>query len=291
MLPQSLLAHLSTELNIQILDVQPCHGGDINQAVKIVTANEPLFVKWNPHAPRHMFSAEAKGLQWLKAANALRVPEVVMIHEAEANIPAFLVLEWLTSGAPTPQTMRQLGHGLAKLHALHREQHGLDHDNFAGSLPQTNMPHKSWARFYSEQRIRPQMEIARQRGHLTADREHKLQKLIATMEQFLPSDAPASLLHGDLWRGNLMVLSDGQPAIIDPAIYYGHAEVELAFIDLFGNFGAGFWDVYRTETNFDMKAYQTRRALLQLYPYLVHLNIFGGGYASAVDSILRHYLG
>lgn len=290
MLPVALQDHLEEVIDEPIQEFRSCHGGDINQALEIKTASARYFLKWNKDAAG-MFSAEAKGLALLREADVLPVPVVIAFGDGEGDWPGYLLLEWLERGNPSGQTMTMLGEGLAQLHEQRHSAHGLDHDNFIGSLPQYNHSHRSWAQFYAEQRIRPQMEIARQRGHLPSHRAKGLEKIISTMSNFLPEDVAPSLLHGDLWSGNVLALSDGRPAIIDPAVYYGHAEVEMAFIDLFGRYGDAFWVAYRANRDFDFKGYQERRLLLQLYPYMTHMNIFGGRYGSGVDAILRQYLG
>lgn len=285
MLPAAIRSHLTAH-GIIVQHVAYCSGGDINEARRLDTADGPLFIKWNINPIAGMFSAEARGLARLAAADSVRVPQIIAVHEAEDNAPAFLLLEWLESGPDTRATMLQLGEGLAMLHQQIATSHGLDHDNFIGSLPQYNQQSASWVTFYGQQRLRPQMEMARRDGKLSSKRAQRLEWLINHLERFVPDDASPSLLHGDLWRGNVMTLGSGQPAIIDPALYYGHFEVEMAFTEIFGGFSAAFYDAYWANTHFDGKGYQQRRPLYQLYPLLVHLNLFGGSYARSVDAIL-----
>ncbi len=288
-LPVGIESTLRDKFNIVPKDVYPCVGGDINHAAQIATADGLLFIKWNENALGGMFTAESKGLKLLRDSKTLRVPEVIALQEAEGDTPTFLVLEWLETGQANLQTPEQLGQGLAALHRQTAPKHGLDHDNFIGSLPQSNSQHDSWVNFYAEQRIRPQMEIARQKGMLRPGRERMLEVFLAHLPKLI-QDAPASLLHGDLWGGNVMILANQQPAIIDPAVYYGNREVELAFTELFGGFAKRFYDAYHAAYPLE-PGYPSRRALYQLYPLLVHMNLFGGGYASRVDSILSQYVG
>jgi protein-ribulosamine 3-kinase len=234
-----------------------------------------------------MFKAEAKGLTRLRDAQALRVPAVIAVGEAEETL--FILLEWLPIGRGTsPDAAKRLGEGLAALHAQAQSQHGLDHDNFIGRLPQANSLTDRWTDFYCNQRIRAQMGIARQRGELPKQREHLLNALLEKLPSLLP-DATPSLLHGDLWGGNYAVLEDGSPAIYDPAVYYGHREVELAFTELFGGFPSSFYDAYNATLPLD-PGYAERKRLYQLYPLMVHMNLFGGHYGSQVDAIARHYI-
>jgi fructosamine-3-kinase len=289
-LPPALHEVLNQKLANPIQETRRCSGGDINQAAQLMTAEDKFFVKWNHHSDPGMFEAEARGLAILREAGTLRVPAVIAFQAAEGDCPAFLVLEWLEEGRSQERTKAMLGEGLAALHQHTAEKHGLDHSNFIGSLPQYNQPTESWTEFYAEQRIRPQMAIARQRGRLPENREKLLNRLIDRLPNLLPGEnPPASLLHGDLWAGNYLTLADGNPAIIDPAVYYGHREVEMAFTQLFGGFGASFYDAYNSVYPLD-KGYNERRSLYQLYPLMVHMNLFGGGYAMQVDSVARRYV-
>lgn len=290
-LPEALEAVLTSALGIQIKSVQTVGGGDINQAAQITTNADQLFLKWHARSPDGMFTAEARGLELLRQAGTLRVPEVVAYQEHSEEAPAYMVLEWLERGRPEAGTYDELGRGLAQLHQVEASAHGLDHDNFIGRLPQYNQQETSWTHFYAEHRIRPQMEIARRSGKLTSAREKLIERLLDKLPNLLPADnPPASLLHGDLWSGNVMTLAGGQPAIIDPAVYYGHREVEIAFTELFGGFRPQFYEAYNAIHRLD-KGYEERRSLYQLYPLMVHMNLFGGGYTGSVDSILRRYAG
>jgi aminoglycoside phosphotransferase (APT) family kinase protein len=138
-------------------------------------------------------------------------------------------------GQVGPEFEERLGHELATLHNMTAALHGLDQDNYIGSLPQPNAEHTSWVTFFSEQRIGAQMQIARQKGKLPAAREANLRRLQEWLPIFLDDEAiKPSLLHGDLWGGNYMLATNGDPVLIDPATYYGHREVDLAMTELFG---------------------------------------------------------
>lgn len=290
LLPDVVRQDVETVLGKPIKDVRPCIGGDINEAVQILTDDSTFFLKWNQRTQTNMFSAESMGLSLLASTKVLRVPLVIHVHDGDSDIPAYLILEWLETGTYTSTTMRMLGDGLAQLHKRTSEQHGLAYNNYIGSLPQYNQQHDNWVTFYAEKRIATQMDIARERGRLTSQRESALNTLINKLPHLLPADVKPSLLHGDLWRGNVMTLADGIPAIIDPAVYYGHFEVEIAFTELFGGFSADFYDAYWSNTDENRRDYQDRKFLYQLYPLMVHLNLFGEGYAPSVDAILNRYV-
>jgi fructosamine-3-kinase len=180
---------------------------------------------------------------------------------------------------------------LAALHRHTSTQYGLDHDNFIGELPQLNGRSADWVEFYRDQRIAPQVSIARQRGLLHRERERLLTRVMDRLPNlFGVHSEPPALLHGDLWSGNYMVADGDEPVIVDPAVYYGNREVEIAFTELFGGFPGGFLDAYH-EAYPLAPDYRERRALYQLYPLLVHLNHFGEGYGPQVDAVCAHYVG
>jgi protein-ribulosamine 3-kinase len=284
LLPDTIRSSVESQLNTTIKNVQRCSGGDINQAAHLHTVGADYFIKWHTNSPPGMFSSEARGLRLLADAADLKIPEVIAVSED----PAYLVLEWLEEGRRSPSTGKALGEGLAALHQTFADKHGLDHDNFIGRLHQSNTQADSWAAFYGDQRIRAQMEMARRANKLSSDVENRLETLIKRLPDLIP-EAEASLMHGDLWGGNVMIVEGGHPAIIDPAVYYGHREVDLAMTELFGGFGRDFYDAYNSVYPID-KGYNQRRSLYQLYPMMVHMNLFGGGYTSRVQSIVRQYI-
>jgi fructosamine-3-kinase len=182
-----------------------------------------------------------------------------------------------------------LGRGLAAQHRTTAETFGLDHDNFCGSNAQINTPTDDWVTFFGERRLGYQMELVRSRGRLPGRRGDRLENLIAQLGNWLPSHPPASLLHGDLWGGNWLVTAMGEPALIDPAVYYGHREADLAFTELFGGFPAAFYQAYQSAWPLD-PGYEERKPLYNLYHLLNHLNLFGESYGGGVDSILQRYV-
>lgn len=289
-LPAGLAAALREDLAGELSAVAPVSGGMINQAVRVEVGNTRYFVKWKRNAPPAFFEIEARGLALLQAAGAIRVPQVVSWRLAAAEHPAYLILEWIheTPQQPGRAFARRFGQALAALHRVQGETFGLDHDNYIGELPQPNARHARWVDFYREQRLAPQLALAKKRGWLHAGREVLLRGLLERLDTLLAElpSAPA-LLHGDLWSGNFLV-AGAEPVLVDPAVYYGEREVEIAFTELFGGFPAGFLEAYR-EANPLPPGYERRRALHQLYPLLVHLNLFGETYGPAVDAVCAAY--
>lgn len=294
-LPRNLQNALESVLDAQILSATSVGGGMINRTARLDTTQGSLFLKWKPDAPPGFFAVEADGLRRLKAAGALRVPEVLAFGETQADCPAYLALEYIETRPPTQPVrfVQNFGEALA---ALHREvvsptgQFGLETDNFIGVLPQRNAFQTDWRTFYRECRLLPQIAMARERQLLPAEREHRLMQIVERLDTLLDGlEARPVLLHGDLWSGNFLSAGN-EPVLVDPAVYYGEREIEIAFIELFGGFPSGLLDAYRAATPLD-PGYARRRPLHQLVPLLVHLNHFGETYGPDVDAVCRLYLG
>jgi fructosamine-3-kinase len=270
-----------------IRSITPVGGGDINEAARIETADARYFVKWNYRPRPRMFEVEARGLELLAAAHALRTPNVIAAIEQ----PAALILEWIDLGSDKSAAAEALGPGLAQQHRSTTGQYGLDHNNYIGSTPQQNTPARSWIEFYRDQRLGVQRDLAARNGYLTPDRARRLDRVMDRLEQWIAEAVVIpSLLHGDLWGGNALIDAQGSPVLIDPAVYYGDREAEIAFTELFGGFSPRFYAAYHEAWPLD-HGYTDRRDLYNLYHLLNHLNLFGEGYGSAVDSILQHYAG
>lgn len=265
--------------------VRPVAGGDINTAAQWTTAaGERFFVKTNAALGAPAFAAEADGLARLAATGAVSVPRVVA--HGEAGGEGFLVLEWLEAERGTGAAWARLGAELAALHAVSAETYGLAAANLIGRLPQSNRPNASWPRFWAEERIGAQLRLAEEGRRIDAGLARRIERLGAEAERLCARDGlRPSLLHGDLWGGNVM-FAKGRPVLIDPAVYYGDREVELAFTELFGGFPPAFYDAYTAAAPLD-RGYAARRGFWQLYPLLVHLNLFGGTYLAGVERAVR----
>ena len=258
-----------------VADLRPVGGGDICAAFRLRWRGRSCFLK---HTPAGGLQEEARGLGLLRDRGALPVPEVLDVG------PTHLVLAWVEPGATRSATGRHLGEGMAELHRAGGGTYGLDHDNRIGPLAQDNAADEDWVRFYGERRL---LARARDAGLRGADRR-RLEALVARLDRWLPRSPPASLLHGDLWSGNVLVDEAGQPWLIDPAVHRGDREVDLAMAALFGGFPAGFWEAYEAAWPLEPGAVE-RRPLYQLHPLLVHVALFGGGWLGSVRSILSRY--
>ncbi len=282
--PAHLRDAIEAALGTSIKQLTPVGGGDINHAARLDTAGDSFFVKWHLNPPPGMFAAEADGLRRIAATQTVRVPHVV------AQGQTWLLLEWLPIGRRTAEAARRLGETLAALHHYTATHYGLDRDNYIGLTPQPNHPERDWIAFWREHRLRHQMCLADAKGRLPPQRRRALERLLGRLDEWLPRTPPASLLHGDLWGGNWVALEDGTPALIDPAIYYGDRETDLAFTHLFGGFPSAFYDAYTAAWPLPPDA-DGRRDVYNLYHLLNHLNLFGEGYGAQVDRLLARYVG
>jgi fructosamine-3-kinase len=281
-------ARVSAALGARVRRAQHVGGGDINEAFVVdLEDGRRVFVKTNASADPEMFPAEARGLAWLAEAHALRMPEVLAVSSGER--PAFLALEYLCPERPRAGFDEELGRGLAALHRFGAPGFGLDHDNFIGRLPQSNCAAASWPEFYRRERLVPQLEAATQRGLISAALARRFERLFDRLDELVGPSEPPARLHGDLWGGNLHVDPDGAPCLIDPAVYGGHREIDLAMMKLFGGFGARVFDAYAEALPL-ADGSDERVALYQLYPLLVHVNLFGGGYVASVERALAKYV-
>jgi fructosamine-3-kinase len=260
----------------------PVSGGCINDGARLQTASGPaLFLKRNASAPREMFRREAEGLEALRVEGGPRVPAPLLAGDD------FILLEYL---APAPQAhdcWETLGARLARLHLVTGDRFGFAHDNYIGSTPQPNRWEADGFAFFAEQRLLFQGRLARERGLLGSADARRLEQLAARLRGLIP-EQPASLIHGDLWGGNVIPGPEGHACLIDPAAHFGWAEAELAMTALFGRFAEGFYAAYESVRPLE-PGYRSRFDLYNLYHLLNHLNLFGGSYLSSAQSVLARY--
>ncbi len=282
----SLVALLGS--GTQIVAKQALSGGSINSAYRLETREgDRLFVKLNRESLRSMFEAEAEGLQALRNANAIRVPEPLCCGAGQGY--AWLVSEYISFGQGSEQTEAVFGRQFAELHHHTSDRFGWHRDNTIGSTPQVNDQENDWVEFYRKHRLGLQLHLAAENG-LTGSLQTKGEHLMADMDAFFSSYKPVpSLLHGDLWGGNQGTDHAGNPVIFDPAVYYGDREADLAMTELFGGFSSSFYEAYEEAWPLD-EGYPVRRTLYNLYHILNHANLFGGGYAMQAERMMDRLL-
>jgi len=265
----------------------PIGGGCINHGGRLTTGNgDHYFLKWNYDARfPQMFAAEARGLDLLYASQAIRIPRIIRAVRCEPY--QFILMEFIESRQRAGNYWDLLGQRLALLHKNTRDSFGLDHDNYIGSLPQSNTSCVSWIEFFITNRLQTQLKAGVDAERIDPSMVKSFERLYARLPEILTVEPP-SLLHGDLWSGNLIVDDKGEPCLIDPAVYYGHREVDLAMTKLFGGFDERFYASYQNAFG-TFPGLQERLDIYNLYPLLVHVNLFGQGYLNQVETILRAY--
>ncbi len=250
----------------------PVAGGCIHRCYRAERDGRAVFLKVNEARFADAFAAEADGLAALRGAGC-RAPEPIALGTVGAS--AYLVLEVLELRAKGD--FAALGRMLAAMHRSQGERFGWSRDNYIGSTPQANGWSKSWPAFWRVRRLEPQLALAAKNGYRID---------APPVWQLLEGHEPApSLLHGDLWSGNAGFLPRGEPALFDPAAYYGDREADLAMTELFGGFPAEFYTAYSAAWPL-APGYGERKHLYNLYHLLNHLNLFGGGYLAQVRAAL-----
>ncbi len=283
----NLFEDVATHLGEEIVDSRSLSGGCIAQTYLLVTASRKKYFLKSGADDVAMFAKEANGLQELAKANALRIPAV---YKATAH---WLLLEYIPPGRPGRNFFRSFGEKFAAMHRYSAETYGFSEDNFIGATPQLNRPSmeaaRNWGRFYWENRLLPQYYFAEKRGY-GGELQQPFAKLEGKIADIIgDSEETPALLHGDLWSGNFLVDEEGEACIIDPAVYYGHREADLAMTRLFGGFAEEFYRAYNDAWPLPA-GYEYRENLYKLYHVLNHLNLFGSGYLSQSLLLIKSYL-
>jgi protein-ribulosamine 3-kinase len=274
------------EKQVKIEEIWSIGGGCINEAISLKTNIGKFFIKYNSaSAYPEMFEKEAAGLKILAETKTIEIPEV--ISSAETGKYAYLVLQYIETGVSSRNFWNDFGTKLADLHRNTNVYFGLDHDNYIGFLIQRNNPHPDFFSFFISERIEPQLKEAHNKGAFSQSETRYFDSLFNSLHNIIPVEKPA-LIHGDLWNGNYMVTADGSPCLIDPAVYYGHREADIAMTQLFGGFHPDFYSAYNHARPME-KDWQKRMDIFNLYPLLVHVNLFGGSYARQVLQIIRQF--
>jgi fructosamine-3-kinase len=273
--------------------VERIGGGCLADARRLVLEDgTPVFLKSGGEAAPGAFAAEAAGLRWLAAAEALILPEVLGAGED----PGWLALSWVEVGSGLDAAA--LGAGLARLHAAGAERFGTLPPGTPGGaqaplrvgpLEVPNAPGDDWADFYAGQRLRPLAERAERQGALPSGGRATIEAVCERMAALVGPPEPVARLHGDLWSGNVLAGPGGEPVLIDPAAHGGHREIDLAMLRLFGSPGRRFLDAYEEVAPL-APGHEERVALFQLFPLLVHAVLFGGGYGGQAVAAARRYL-
>jgi len=274
---------IANRLSQDVLNISPLQGGDINDTFLIQTPGRQYVLKRNKKTRfPQMFEKEAKGLNKL-SLNGVITPQVIKIFEHDED--QFLILAHIQSEGPQHHFWKNFGQALSNLHLNSQEYFGLEYPNYIGSLVQLNDKKKAWETFFVENRIQPLVQKAFDRQLL--DRKHLLwfDGFSTAFPNLVPKEKPA-LIHGDLWSGNLMCGIGQTPVFIDPAIYYGHREMDIAMTKMFGGFDRTFLDYYNEIFPME-KGWEKRMSIHNLYPNLVHLVLFGKSYLRGIEGVIN----
>lgn len=286
-------------------------GGCVNKCYRLLlNSKQQIFVKENLSSDfPNLFLSEGEGLLALRDSNSIRIPKVlaVVVEKENASFKAgkqYLLLEYIESRSPTPTFWSDFGQGLAQLHLSNGKRDssflqnngekskidafGFSANNYIGLTPQINNWNKKWSAFFGEHRLEFQLKLAFDRRLLSKKDIQKARRLILKLDEILISPSFPELVHGDLWSGNIHRDEQGHSVTLDPAVYYGHGEVDLAMTELFGclpdDFYYGYRSIYPIENG-----YAERKEIYNLYHLLNHLNLFGRSYYSQCLDIINKF--
>ncbi|MFZ1288861.1 MAG: fructosamine kinase family protein [Melioribacteraceae bacterium] len=275
--------NLENILNKKIISVQNVGGGCIADSQIVKTENgEKYFVKKYSNSKINL--AEANGLNEIAKSKAIRVPKVIFVNDE------FLILEFIDSKSKAKYFSDTFGRQFAKMHKFTADKFGFFEDNFCGSNHQKNLPkNENWIEFYFENRLKFQFKLAEKNGFANLELRKEFFNIEKNISKiFDGSENLPSLLHGDLWNGNIISDEKGNPCLIDPAVYYGNREADLAMTKLFGGFDFEFYNAYNEEFPL-VENWQYRENIYKLYHVFNHLNLFGMGYFSQTLSLMKSY--
>jgi protein-ribulosamine 3-kinase len=274
---------------LEVAGVRPVGGGCIHEAAHVTTSAGDAFVKWNASSPPDLFLREADGLRALLAAGSeLVVPQVFLAASPSAGSPGFIVMEYLSpAGGRGGAADEVLGRGLAAIHRSTADAFGFEADTYCGPTRQDNARSTSWVEFYRDRRLAFLVDLVAAARGLRASERRPLDRLLGRLADLLPHAPSPSLVHGDLWSGNVMASARG-PALFDPACAYADREMEFGITTLFGGFSERFFRAYEEAWPLPPD-WRERIPLYQLYHLLNHHLIFGGHYGAEALAIARRY--
>lgn len=285
MLPQPIKLFINSLHQEKITEFSSVGGGSINDAYRYAVGNEKFFIKYN-HEVEGIIEKEVDGLKAISSLNCIATPEVIAFEKIDGY--EVLVLPFIKGGLKNPPAWENFGQQLAEMHSKPAPYYGWYQSNFIGSLSQTNENRDNFIDFFINQRLTPQIQLAQQNQYFSSKELNLFDSLFQKLNDILPDTKP-SLVHGDLWSGNFMIGEEDKPYLIDPSIHYNFRETDMAFTHLFGGFESKFYEAYNAHFPLATK-FSERIPLYNIYPLLVHLNLFGTGYYGSVMNNLEQYV-
>lgn len=276
--------HIAEHLGHKILQCQPLQGGCIGEVYRVDLDSGSSVVAKVDSSAQPTLTIEGDMLTYLRKHSALPVPTVLL------NTPQLLLLEHLRGDSHfSDPAQKHAAELLATLHSNRAATFSLDWDTRIGALHQPNTQESDWLTFFREHRILHMTDLARQEGVMPTALHQRLHHFAENLDKFIEAPAHPALLHGDVWTTNVLAEGNQISGFIDPAIYYGHPEIELAFTTLFGTFGDTFFKRYHEISPISAGFFEIRKEIYNLYPLLVHVRLFGAGYLSGIERcISRH---
>ena len=274
---QNLIGH-------EIARMTPLSGGMIAEVYRVDFIDGQSVAVKVAKGDKAILDVEGRMLRYLAKHSELPIPEVI---HSESNL---LIMRYIDNqGGISSNVQEDAAHHLASLHDISSEKFGLNFDTLIGSLHQPNTQYDSWIDFFREQRLIYMADIAYKAQQLPLSIRQRIEQFAPQLDDLLYEPDVPSLIHGDMWSGNILPKNDHIAGFIDPAIYYAHPEIELAFSTLFGTFGQAFFDTYHNLRPIEPDFFEERRYIYNLFPLLVHVTLFGTGYVSQVDTILKKF--
>ena len=269
--------------SVKLRAYEKIYGGDINDTYRLAMTHSDYFIKINAADKADMFEKEAKNLKILSESNSFIIPEVFQ-HGIFEN-KSFLLLQYIEN-LETTGNIGDFAENLVKLHQNRQDSYGLNFDNYIGKIAQKNTVATHWVDFYIQNRLQFQIDLAGDK--IPTHIKKNFNRLYQKLSTIIPVEK-ASLLHGDLWNGNYFYNLQGKAVLFDPAVYYGHREIDLAMMSLFGGFEQEIYRIYHDLFPLEPD-WKNRLKIYQLYPLLVHVNLFGASYLSAIQQILKYFV-
>jgi len=285
-----IITKLSKALGAKVVKSRALSGGDIADLSLLTLNNHTEVVAKRPRVDQPDTTAiETLMLKHLADRSQLPVPKVLF------TAPSLLVMSYIPHKGTTEKTKaaKSVAAHVAALHQIRPKgkspYYGFTKDTFIGPLPQINTPESNWCSFFTDHRLYAMAHSCMNVSKIDTVMMRRIETLAGKLPDILPATPESSLLHGDLWSGNILIDGDKASGFIDPAISYGHHEMDLAFIALMGGLDPVFFDTYTNHYKIDAGFHEERKSLYQLWPLLVHVRLFGGNYRNSVSAILEQF--